>query len=174
MLSLLFKLLAALNSQTAPYQLSLGFCFGMILGFTPFLSMHNLAVLLLVLSLRVNISAAMLAWGLFEGIAYLLDQQFLQMGEYLLALPAMQEQWTLMYNNDFWRLTHFNNTMTLGSLVISLVAFIPLFFIFNLLIKRYRKHVLSWVLKSKLMQILQSKKLYAAYSKFSDYKSALS
>ena len=64
--------------------------------------------------------------------------------------------------------------MTLGSLVISLVAFIPLFFIFNLLIKRYRKHVLSWVLKSKLMQILQSNKLYAAYSKFSDYKNALS
>ena len=174
MLKLLLNLLTALNSETDPAQISLGFCFGMILGFTPFLSMHNLVVLLLLLSLRVNISAAILAWGFFAGMAYVLDQLFLQAGEYLLVLPAMQDTWTVMYNSDFWRLTHFNNTMTLGSLVVALLAFIPLFYIFKILIVKYRKNILTWVRKSRFMQFLQSNKYYQAYSKFNEYKNALS
>jgi uncharacterized protein (TIGR03546 family) len=174
MLNLLLKLLTALNSETDPTQISLGFCFGLILGFTPFLSMHNLVVLFLLLSLRVNISACMLAWGFFAGVAYALDQLFLMTGEFLLALPSMQEQWTAMYNSDFWRLTHFNNTMTLGSLAISLMAFIPMFFIFRISIIRYRKHLLARVRNSRFMQILQTNKLYQAYSKFNEYKNSLS
>ena len=174
MLKLLFNLLTTLNSETDPAQISLGFCFGLILGFTPFLSMHTLIVLFLLLTLRVNISAAILAWGFFAGLAYVLDQLFLMMGEYLLALPAMQDQWAVMYNSDFWRLTHFNNTLTLGSLVISVLAFTPMFFIFKMLIIKYRKHILSWIRKSRIMRVLQSSRFYQAYSKFTEYKNALS
>jgi uncharacterized protein (TIGR03546 family) len=173
MLKLVFKLLTALNSETDPGQISLGFCFGLMLGFTPILSMHNLLVLFLVLVLRVNISAAILAWGFFTGIAYILDPLFVQMGEYLLALPSMLETWTAMYNSDFWRLTHFNNTLTLGSLAVSLILFLPLFILFKILIVKYRKHILAWIRKSKLMQILKSNSFYQTYEKFSDIKNAL-
>jgi uncharacterized protein (TIGR03546 family) len=173
MLKLLFKLLTALNSETDPAQISLAFCFGMILGFTPVLSMHNLLVLFLILVLRVNVSAALLAWGFFTGIAYLLDTLFIQAGEYLLALPSMLDIWTSMYNSDFWRLTHFNNTLTLGSLAVSVVVFLPLFFIFKILILKYRKHILAWIRKSKIMQILKSNRYYQAYEKFTDIKNAL-
>ncbi|MFM8550831.1 MAG: DUF2062 domain-containing protein [Nitrospiraceae bacterium] len=53
---MLARLLAVLNSETHPGQISLGFCFAMLAGFTPFLSLHNLLVLLCVLVLRVNLS----------------------------------------------------------------------------------------------------------------------
>ncbi len=173
MLKLLFKLLTALNSETDPSQISLGFCFGLVLGFTPLFSMHNLLVLFLILALRVNVSAAILAWGFFTGMAYLLDPLFIQMGEYLLALPAMLDTWTMMYNSDFWRLTHFNHTLTLGSLVVSVIAFVPLFFIFKILILKYRKHLLASIRKSRFMQILKSNSLFQSYEKFAEFKNAL-
>lgn len=173
MLKLIFKLLTALNSETDPAQISLGFCFGLILGFTPFLSMHNLLVLFLILVLRVNVSAAILAWGFFAGVAYVLDPLFIKMGEYLLALPSLLDMWTVMYNSDFWRLAHFNHTLTLGSLVISVLAFLPLFFIFKILIVRYRLHILTFVRKSRLMQIIQSSRWYQTYEKFAEIKNAL-
>lgn len=173
MLKLLFKLLTALNSETDPAQISLGFCFGLILGFTPFLSMHNLLVVFLILVLRVNVSAAMLAWGFFAGVAWVIDPLFIHTGEYLLALPSMQDTWTVMYNSDFWRIAHFNNTLTLGSLVISVIAFLPLFFIFNLLIVKYRLHILTLVRKSRLMQIIQSSRWFQTYQKFAEFKNAL-
>jgi len=173
MLRMTFKLLTALNSETDPAQIALGFCFGLILGFTPFLSMHNLLVLFLLLVLRVNISAALLAWGFFAGVAYVLDPLFIKTGEYLLAMPSLLDMWTQMYNSDFWRLTHFNNTLTLGSLVISVLMFFPAYFIFRMLIVRYRLHILSWVRKSRLMQILQSSRWYQSYTKFAEFKNAL-
>ena len=46
-----------------------------------------------------------------------------------------------MYNNSFWRLTHYNNTVLLGSLVVSLVAFVPVFLLGNFLIRNYRSRV---------------------------------
>lgn len=173
MLRLLFKLLTALNSETDPSQISLAFCFGMVLGFTPLMSMHNLLILFLILILRVNVSAAILAWGFFTGIAYLLDPLFIQAGEYLLALPSMLDTWTQMYNSDFWRLTHFNNTLTLGSLAVAVCAFLPFFFLFKILIVKYRQHILAWIRKSKLMEMLKSSNLYQAYEKFSDIKNAI-
>ena len=66
MLRAIAKLLKALNSESNPVQISLAFCFALIAGFTPLLSLHNLLVLFLVLILRVNLSAFILGLGVFS------------------------------------------------------------------------------------------------------------
>lgn len=48
MIKLLATLLQVINSETEPDQISLGFSFALIAGFTPLLSVHNLLILLLV------------------------------------------------------------------------------------------------------------------------------
>jgi uncharacterized protein (TIGR03546 family) len=113
----------------------------MVAGFTPTLSLHNLLLLFVLLVLRVNISAFIVGFALFSLLAFLLDPAFHTTGLYLLQLPAMQETWTGMYNNTFWRLTQFNNTVLLGSLVISLLAFVPAFLLGNFLIRNYRSQI---------------------------------
>ena len=80
MIKLLAKLLRVLNSETNPGQISLGFSFAMIAGLTPLLSIHNLVILLLVCSLRVNLAAFLLGLGVFTGIAYLMDPLFHLLG----------------------------------------------------------------------------------------------
>lgn len=163
MIKLLAKLLRVLNSETEPGQLSLGLCFAMIVGLTPLLSLHNLFVLLLVFILRVNISVFLLGLALFTGIAYLLDPLFHLLGLAVLTAPSLEGLWTSLYQSVWWRLEHFNNSMVMGSLVLSVAFFVPVLVLSNLLICRYRQHVLVWVQKTRIMQMFKASKLYSTY-----------
>ena len=167
MLRLIARLLAVLNSETNPSQISLGFCLAMIAGFTPLVSLHNLVVLLLVLVLRVNLAAFLLSLGVFSGFAYLLDPVFHWNGLQILTMPSLEGLWTSMYNCPVGRLSRFNNTIVMGSLVFSLVLFLPMYLLSNMLITHYRGHVLAWVEKTKLMQVFKASKLYQFYQTFS-------
>ena len=167
MLRLLAKLLRVLNSEIDPGQISLGFCFAMVAGLTPLMSLHNILVLLLVLVLRVNLSAFLLGLAVFSGLAYLLDPVFHWLGLQILTAPSFEGFWTTLYNSTVWRLEHFNNSIVMGSLVFSLALFIPLLIVSNLLIRRYREHILAWVQKTKLMQFFQASKLYQTYQSLS-------
>lgn len=170
MIKLLAKLLRVLNSETEPGQISLGFGLAMIAGLTPLLSLHNLLVLLLVCVLRVNLSAFLLGLALCTGIAYALDPLFHQIGLAVLTAPALEGVWTALYQSVWWRLEHFNNSIVMGSLVFSVMLFIPVLLAGNLLIRRYRQHVLAWVQKTKIMQMLKASKLYQTYESLSAWR----
>ncbi len=169
MLNSLAKLLKALNSETDPGQIALAFCFALVMGLTPLWSLHNLLVLFLVLVLRVNLSAFMLSFGFFSALAYAVDPLSHRLGLAILTAPALEALWTSLYNTALGRLEAFNNSITMGSLTLSLVSFVPLFFLATRLIEKYREHVLAWVRKSRLMQMLRASKLYGAYARVSDW-----
>jgi uncharacterized protein (TIGR03546 family) len=172
MLRAIARLLSALNSETEPGQISLAFCFAMIAGLTPFFSLHNLLVLLVVLLLRVNLSTFILGLGLFSGIAYLLDPLFDGIGLAVLTAGALEGLLTALYNTTLFRLEKFNNSIVMGSLLFSVVLFVPLYFISNQMIVRYREHVLAWVQKSRIMQAFKATKLYRLYSRYSEFRGA--
>ena len=170
MIKLLAKLLRVLNSETDPGQISLGLCFALIVGFTPLLSLHNLFVLLLVFILRMNLSAFLLGLALFTGIAYLLDPLFHRLGLAVLTASSLADLWTSLYQSVWWRLEHFNNSIVMGSLVFSVAMFVPVLLLSNLLIRRYRQHVMVWVQKSRIMQMFKASKLYQTYETLSSWR----
>lgn len=170
MIKLLAKLLRVLNSETDPGQISLGLCFAMIVGLTPFMSLHNLFVVLLVFVLRVNLSAFLLGLALFTGIAYLLDPLFHRLGLAVLTAPSLADLWTSLYQSVWWRLEHFNNSIVMGSLVFSVAMFVPVLLLLNLLIRRYRQHVMTWVQKTRIMQMFKASKLYQTYETLSSWR----
>ena len=167
MIHLLAKFLAILNSETNPGQISLAFCLSMVAGLTPVSSIHNLAVLFLVLILRVNLSAFILGTAFFTGLSFILDPLFHSAGLAILRAEPLVGLWTSWYNEPFLRITHFNNTIVMGSLALSLAAFIPLYFISNMLINKYRHIVLERIRKSKAMQMLKATGFYRIYEKIS-------
>ena len=167
MLKMLAQLLAVLNSETHPGQISLGLCFAMVAGLTPFLSVHNLLVLLLVLVIRVNLSAFLLGLPVFSGLAFGLDPFFHRIGLAALTNESLAGLWTALYNSTLWRLEHFNNSIVMGSLLFSLVSFVPLYLLSNVAIRRYRAHVLAWVEKTRVMQFLKASRFYGLYQSFS-------
>jgi uncharacterized protein (TIGR03546 family) len=142
----------------------------MIAGFTPVLSAHNLLVLLLVLVLRVNLAAFGLGWAFFSAAAYLLDPLFNFLGLTVLRAPALTGLWTGLYDTAWFRLDRLNNTIAMGSLLFSLIVFVPALIIFNLLIRRYRAHILAWVRQTRLMQAFQATKIYEIYQSITGWR----
>jgi uncharacterized protein (TIGR03546 family) len=169
MLRTIAKLLKVLNSDTEPGQISLGFAFAMVAGFPPLMSLHNLLVLLFVLILRVNLSAFLLGLALCSALAFALDPLFHQIGLAILTAPALSSPWTELYNSTLWRLERFNNSVVMGSLVVSLALFVPMVLVGNALVLRYREHVLQWVMRSRIMQAFQASKLFGYYQSVSGW-----
>lgn len=161
------KILKILNSETDPYQISLALCLAMIAGLTPLFSLHNIAVLLFVLILRVNLSTFIVGLALFSGIAYLIDPFSHIIGLALLTANSMEGLWTTLYNTPIFKIERFNNTVVMGSLMISLVLFLPLYFLTKTTIINYREHVLAWVRKSRIMQMIKLSKFYKTYRSLS-------
>ena len=170
MLGAIAKVLKALNSETEPGQISLAFCLSMIAGLTPFFSLHNFLVFLLVLLLRVNLSTFILGLVFFSGVAYLFDALFHWIGLTVLTSSALEGLWTLLYNTTLFRLEKFYNSVVMGSLLFSLVLFVPLYLFSNHMIVRYREHVLAWVKKSRIMQAFKGTKFYRIYATYSDIR----
>jgi len=170
MIGTIAKILKVLNSETAPGQISLALCFAMIVGLTPLYSLHNLLVLLLVLFLRVNLSAFIVGWVFFSGVAYILDPVFHRIGLALLTAPSLQGLWTSLYNILIFRFAKFNNSIVMGSVLFSLIFFLPVYFLSNMLINKYRDHILAWIRNTRLMQVLKGSKLYQAYETVSGWR----
>ncbi|MDQ7005537.1 MAG: TIGR03546 family protein [Ghiorsea sp.] len=168
MIDMLLKLFKALNSNASPWQLAFAIAFGMIVGLSPFYSFHNLLILLIICLVRVNMSAFFLAVMFFTGLAYMIDTQAIKLGESLLTNPDYFTFWTELYQSDFWRLTHYNHTLTLGSLVISLILFIPIAVGSKILIVTYRHRFMAWVNQLKVIEMLKASRLFAIYKSFSD------
>jgi uncharacterized protein (TIGR03546 family) len=167
-LNILARILKVLNSETAPAQIAAAVILALFMGLSPLGSPHNLFFLLMVLVLRVNLSLFIVSFGIFSGIAWLMDPWAHSLGLALLQAEALQGLWTAMYNNDFWRFLGFNNTLTLGSTVAALVLSVPLFFAVIWAVRNYREHVLEYVRRSRIMTALKGNKwgqrFYSIYS----------
>ncbi len=165
---LLLKLLKALNSDASPWQLAFGLTFGMIVGLTPILRLHNLVILLLVLCFRVNISGFLLALAFFSGVAWITDPLVLGWGESVLTAASLQDIWTALYNTDLGRISQFNHTLTMGSLLLGLLLSPIMLFVSRWLIVKYRERFMAWVTKLKIIQFLKGSKLYQLYQQLQE------
>lgn len=160
---ILAKLLKALHSDAGPWSLAFGIAFGMMMGLTPLFSLHNLLVLFIVLFCRVNLSSFLLSLGLFSLFAYLLDPLMMNIGESLLSQQNLSAIWTAFYNTGVGRLSQFNNTLMMGSVVLSLILFPLLVMVSKFLVINYRQHVLQWMEKWKVVQLIKGSRFYRIY-----------
>lgn len=134
----ILKILKALNSNQRPWQISVALFLGAIAGFTPLLSLHNLVVLLLVFFINVNVGMFVLSLAGCTLIAYLLDPIFHRIGYGLLTAEGLNGFWTQFFSCPVFLLGNLNNTIVMGSLVFTLVLGIPLIFVMNKLVVKYR------------------------------------
>lgn len=163
-LKLIQSLVKALHSEGTPGQVAAGIALGSILGLTPLVNLHNALVFALILILNVSVPGAMLGWALFAPVGFLLDPLFDRIGHaLLLEMPALTPLWTGLYNTPVVPLTNFNNTVVLGSLVVSLALLYPVFLLCRSGVARYRASVAERVGGSRLYRALTASKLYNLY-----------
>jgi len=165
MLNLLAKFLKLLNGDASPSQISLGFAFALFVGLTPFFSLHNLIILFLVCVIRVNLSAFLLASAVFTLFAFVIDPVSISLGQALLNNPELTQTWTQLYQSDVWRAFKFNHTLLMGSVLVSLILFIPMFVVSRIVISVYRDRLMVWFEKLKISKMVKASKFYKVYEK---------
>lgn len=163
LLKQLFSFFKLLNSDTGTNQLASGLAFGIILGFAPILSLQALLVLVLVFFFRIQLGAAFLSAFFFKLIAYLLDPVTDPLGRAVLESEGLRPLFQSLYNMPLVPLTRFNNSIVMGSGIISFILVIPLFFVFKTLIVKYRIHVVERLEQTKIWKAWKGTKIYDWY-----------
>lgn len=167
MLTLLAKLLHALNSDSSIRQIALAIALGFIVGLSPLLTLHNVFILFFVLLIRVHLGSFILAVGFFSGISYMLSSIIVSVGEYLLTNPDFAELFAQLYQLSLFKLAHWHHTYTLGAFVLGAVLCAPVYFISKIIIEKYRVHIKAFFEKFRVVQAIKASKFYRLYTSFS-------
>ncbi len=167
------KLIRVLNSETAPINISLAISFGMVVGFTNMWSVHNLIILFIVLFFRVNLSAFLVGTLLFKSLSFLLNSIFHEIGLKLLTSDFYHNTGTYLYNITFWKFDRVHNTIIAGGILVVIVGFIPMLILLNIIIKKYRKHILKYARNTKVAKAIMSSDFYHYYKKISGIRDSL-
>lgn len=164
-MKLIKKLFKALNADSDPGEIAGGVILGLILGLTPAFALHNLIVIGLIIILKVNISAAVFSSILFGLIGHFIDPLSVVVGEKLLTWGALESFWASLYNMPVVPLAKFNNTVVMGSMVLSLVLMAPVFILAKKFVIIYREKFASKVDKLKIVKLLKASKIYKLYQR---------
>lgn len=167
LLKLIRSLFKTLHSDGSPAQIAFGIALGAALGLTPIANLHNVLIVLLLAVLNVSFAAGMFAWAVFVPVGFMLDPVFDRLGRMLLVdTPALRPLWTTWDNVPGLALTNFNNTIVLGSLLVWLALFVPLYVASRIGVVRYRATIGERVKNSRYYKLLEASQLYNAYRWF--------
>lgn len=168
LLKQIFAFFRLLNSETGTNQLASGLACGLILGFSPFLSIQTFLILFLIFFFRIQMGAAFLAAFFFKFVAFLFDPVADQLGRAVLETPSLRPLFTELYNMPLVPMTRFNNSIVMGSMIVGLILVIPAFFVFRSLILKYRATVVTRFKGTKIWKSFAATKFYNWYNKYQD------
>ena len=165
----LFSFIRLLNSDTGNISLSMGLTCGFILGMTPVLSLHSFLVFLIIFFFRIQLGAALVSAFFFKFLAFLFDPLFHSVGVFFLELSSLKDLYTLLYNMPLIPYTRFNNSIVMGSAVITFCLSPFMFMISFYVIKKYRDVILARFKSTKFWKAIEATKFYQWYYKYSQY-----
>ncbi len=163
LLKQIFAFLKLLNSETGSIQIATGIAAGFVLGMTPFFSLQSLLIFLCLFIFRIQMGAAFLAAFFFSFIAYLLDPVFHIVGKAVLTSPALAPTFTTLYNMPIVPLTRFNNTIVMGSGVVSILLTPFVYVLARKAVHKYRATVVARLKSTKFWKALEATSLYKWY-----------
>jgi uncharacterized protein (TIGR03546 family) len=163
LLKQLFGLVKLLNSETGTNQIASGFAAGFVLGMTPFVSLQSLLIFICLFVFRIQIGAAFLSAFFFSFVAFALDPLFHTVGGAILESPGLTGIFTSLYNAPLLPYTRFNNTIVMGSGVISLLLSPFIFWLGRTLVTKYRVTVLARFKQTKFWKAVQATSFYKWY-----------
>ena len=162
----IFNLIRLLNSETGTNQIAAGIACGLILGFAPAMSLQTILVFVCIFLFRIQIGAAFASSFLFAFISWILDPVSHAAGSFLLEMESLRPLYTALYNMPIVPYTQFNNSIVMGSAVISILLSPVIFFSSRILIQKYREKILAKFKDHKLWKLWTSTTAYKWYTKY--------
>jgi uncharacterized protein (TIGR03546 family) len=165
----LFAFIKLLNSDTGNISLAAGMTCGFILGMTPVLSLHSLLIFFILFFFRIQIGAALTAAFFFKFVAFILDPAFHAVGSKVLEIEALRGVFTQLYNMPIVPYTRFNNSIVMGSAVVTFILSPFVFIGSQYFIVKYREVVVARFKDTKFWKAIQATTFYQWYYKYDQY-----
>lgn len=156
-LKLVRNVLLALTGQTKPTELAGAVALGMMIAIIPKGNLIAQSLILLAFLLGINTALALAVAALFLLATPLTDRLADPIGYALLVkAEALRPAWTWLYNRPLLPWTAFNNTVVLGSTVLALLLYMPVYLAAKKLIEAYRERVVAVVSKWRVVQLVKA------------------
>ncbi len=145
MVSRVFRLLrsakALFTAAGSPRQIAFGVALGMMIGLVPKGNMTALLLLLVLLATHANLAAGLAAAALFSWVGMWTDRLAHLVGLAVLKAGPVQPVGAWLYDVPLAPWTALNNTVVLGSLLLGLVLFYPVYHLSYLFFDRHRDRI---------------------------------
>jgi uncharacterized protein (TIGR03546 family) len=129
----------------SPRQLAAGFALGMVLGLVPKGNLIAVSLGVLIFSLRVNTSLALLAAVAFSWVGSFLDPFAHRVGMQVLSIDSLQATYASVFNYPLGPWLGFNNTVVVGSLLIGIYFAYPAYWLSLVTCRRLQPRLIVWV-----------------------------
>lgn len=144
----------AVVAQETPRQLALGFAMGMVVGLVPKGNLLAAVLMIVIGGSKVNLGTAMMGAFLFSWAGLIIDPLSHELGLWLLTEESLAGFWTWLYNLPIVPWTRFNNSVVLGSFLLGLALFYPVFRLSEPRFAVWQPKLAERVLKYRLAKIL--------------------
>lgn len=155
MISLIAKLVAALNANSRPAEVAAAASFGLLLALIPGGNLLWFAILILVFLLKVHLASALLVMALGKLIVPVIDPLVGRLGLLILNQEALSPLYTQMINTPLLPYTSFNNSLVMGGLAAGILLWIPVFLLFIPLVNLYRNTLRPRLAESRVVKTFQ-------------------
>jgi uncharacterized protein (TIGR03546 family) len=139
--------IGALLAGDSPRQLAAGVALGMVVGLVPKGNLIALSLCVLVFSLRVNTSLALLAAVAFTWVGAALDPFASKLGMQVLTIASLQATYASVFNLPLGPWLGFNNTVVTGSLLIGIYLAYPVYWVSLIVCERLQPRLIRWTEK---------------------------
>jgi uncharacterized protein (TIGR03546 family) len=150
-----------LTANDSPRRTAWGFALGMMVGLLPKGTLLAFLLASLLLAVRVNVTAGLLAMGIFSYIGCALDEFAHRVGALVLTWDAARTAFTAIYDLPLGPWIGFNNTVVMGHLLIGLYLAFPVYRLAYLVAVRVQPRVSQWLLRYKVIRWLRGAELGA-------------
>ena len=155
MLKAIAKLLKALSSNRDQGAIAHAFALGALLGSMPKDNLLWYLLFVFILFMRIQRGALALSILLFSLLTTFTDPLFDRVGYYVLTQESLQPLFLKLIRTPFVAFTQFNNTIVMGSLVCSIVAYIPLYILSRIFVFVWRRYIGNFLRKLKVLQMIK-------------------
>ena len=162
----IFQLVKLLNSDKGTNQIAAGIALGLLLGFSPVMSLQTGLAILIMLFFRVQIGAALLSAFFFKFAAYLIDPAADALGQKVLEMDGLRGLFTTLYNMPIIPFTRFNNSIVMGSGLLAIILMPIVFVLSKILIIKYRVQVVERFKGTPVWRAIQATGFYKWYAKY--------
>lgn len=156
MIGFFAKVFVALNSNSRPGELASGLAFGFFLALLPGGNLLWAVLFIVAFFIKHNTGAFLVSLALFRFVTPLFDPLLDRLGGTVLEFPALQSLFTRLYNLPLLPYTSFNNSLVMGGFLLGLILWVPLFFLFRLLVGIYRTRLAPKIAGSRLVRGLKA------------------